>query len=78
MADFKLYLLGSPRIEVDQEAIAIERRKALALLFYLVVKAEPQPRDTLATLLWPNLSQRSARQALRRHLYVLYSVQNET
>jgi predicted ATPase/DNA-binding SARP family transcriptional activator/Tfp pilus assembly protein PilF len=48
--------------------VEIKRRKALALLSYLAVSGEPQPRDKLATLLWPESSQSRARKALRRDL----------
>jgi predicted ATPase/DNA-binding SARP family transcriptional activator len=66
-----LYLLGSPRIELDDNEIHIGRRKALALLAYLAVEARRHRRDTLATLLWPQYSQRDARAELRRTLSVL-------
>ncbi|MDX1415295.1 MAG: hypothetical protein R3293_13955, partial [Candidatus Promineifilaceae bacterium] len=68
MADLSLFLLGPPRVELDGAPLEIGRRKALALLFYLAISGEPQPRDTLATLLWPASSQQNARKALRRDL----------
>ncbi|HRW10166.1 MAG TPA: hypothetical protein P5121_33920, partial [Caldilineaceae bacterium] len=71
MATLKLYLLGSPRFTLDEEEHHIGRQKALALLCYLAVKGEPQRRDTLATLLWPEQTQQQARQALSRHLFAL-------
>jgi predicted ATPase len=61
-------LLGPPRIELDGRAIQIARRKATALLAYLAVTRHSHRRDTLATLLWPEQDQRSARAGLRRAL----------
>lgn len=68
MNQYKLFLLGPPRFEVDQHTIDIQRRKVLALLAYLAMGGEPQRRDSLATLLWPELGQNDARMALNRHL----------
>lgn len=68
MADLKLYLLGSPALTVDGQAVEIQRRKVLALLSYLAVNGQPQRRDTLATLFWPEAGQSQARAALGRHL----------
>ena len=68
MTQCKLFLLGSPRFEVDHQAIDIPRRKVLALLAYLAVGGAPQRRDSLVTLFWPELGQSDARMALNRHL----------
>ncbi|MBP6017322.1 MAG: AAA family ATPase, partial [Candidatus Promineofilum sp.] len=67
----RLYLLGSPRAERDGQPIATDTRKAVALLAYLAVNGEFQSRDTLAALLWPEMSDKRARAALRRTLSVL-------
>jgi len=61
-------LLGSPHIECAGALVAIRRRKALALLAYLAVAGQPQRRDALAALLWPDSAQNPARKALRRDL----------
>ncbi len=61
MPTLKLYLLGSPRVEVDDVRVELKPRKALALLIYLALTGEYQSRDTLATLFWPEASQRDAR-----------------
>ena len=68
MARLKLYLLGPPQVELEDDSVKIQRRKVLALLAYLAVSGEVQRRDTLATLLWPDLSQSQARASLTRHL----------
>jgi DNA-binding SARP family transcriptional activator len=61
-------LLGAPRIERDGSPVSTDTRKAIALLAYLVVTGEPQQRDRLAALLWPDSGQAHARAALRRTL----------
>ena len=71
MSTLNLRLLGPPCIEIDDQPLTFGRRKSLALLAHLAVKAEAQPRDTLATLLWPHSGQRQARGLLRRELSAL-------
>jgi len=71
MARLKLFLLGAPRIERDGALVAVERHKVIALIAYLAVTGQPQRRDTLATLLWPDADQAHARGALRRDISVL-------
>ena len=68
MSKLKLFLLGSPRVELDGERLEIRSRKVLALLIYLFCTGERQPRDKLATLFWPESTQTRARAALRRRL----------
>ncbi|WP_420640747.1 ATP-binding protein [Candidatus Leptofilum sp.] len=71
MSGLKLWLFGSPRLEVAAGSVEINRHKALALLAYLAVTGEAQQRDSLAALLWPDSSQSRARASLRRDLSVL-------
>ena len=66
-----LRLLGPPHIELDGEPIHIPRRKATALLAYLTLTRRAHSRDSLATVLWPENDQRSARAELRRTLSLL-------
>ena len=68
MARLYLYALGPPRVECDDQPIEIARRKALALLVYLVVTGQSHSRDALSTLFWPEYSQSRARAGLRRAL----------
>jgi len=68
MSQLSLYLLGPPRIDLDGEELHIPRRKALALLAYLVATARTHSRDALAAFLWPAYDQSSARAELRRML----------
>jgi DNA-binding SARP family transcriptional activator len=69
MTRMALYLLGPPRVELDDHPVHIGRAKAIALLAYLAVTAAPHSRDALATLLWPESPR--ARANLRRVLVTL-------
>jgi hypothetical protein len=40
MASFKLWVLGSPHLEVEDAPVEINRQKAVALLIYLAVTSE--------------------------------------
>jgi predicted ATPase/DNA-binding SARP family transcriptional activator len=71
MSCLRLYLLGPPRAECTDGPCTFDRRKAMALLAYLAVTATRHPRDTLATLFWPELDQSRAHAALRRTLVAL-------
>jgi predicted ATPase/DNA-binding SARP family transcriptional activator len=71
VAHIKLFLFGAPRLERDGVAVEVDTRKAIALLAYLTLTGQPQRRDTLAALLWPDHDQSSARGALRRTLSTL-------
>lgn len=71
MSTVKFYFLGLPTIEHQGQIVSLERRKATALLAYLALSEGPQPRDVVATLLWPELSQSRARGALRRTLLTI-------
>ncbi len=69
----RLSLLGPPLAELDGAPIAVDTRKAIALLAYLAVTGRPQSRDSLANLLWPDYDTEHARAALRRTLSTLRS-----
>ena len=70
MSKLNLYLLGTPRIEIDGQPVSISRRKALALFAYLALTGHSHSRDALATLLWPENDQSSARALLTpQHLH---------
>lgn len=49
----------------------MDTRKATALIAYLAVTGQPQARDSLAALLWPDAETERARGALRRTLSTL-------
>jgi DNA-binding SARP family transcriptional activator/Tfp pilus assembly protein PilF len=69
----KVKLLGPPRVERDGSPVALDTRKAMALLAVLALVERPRPRDVLAELLWPEHDAEHARGALRRTLSTLRS-----
>ena len=71
MTGLKLSFLGPPHIELDGESLDLDTRKNVALLAYLGVTAESHTRETLITLLWPDLAPSRARAVLRRNLSML-------
>lgn len=71
MTEIRLYLFGIPRIERNKQPLDLGLRKALALVSYLAVAGQPQSRDFLAGLLWPESDQTTARANLRRTLYLI-------
>lgn len=65
----ELSLLGSPCAALDGIPLhGTLLHKDLALLYYLAVSGRPQPRDSLAALLWGEISEESARRNLRKSL----------
>jgi tetratricopeptide (TPR) repeat protein len=73
MSGLSFFLLGSPRVELDDAPVEIRRRRALALLCYLAVSGQAHSRDALATLFYPEQPQSRARAYLRRDLAILNS-----
>jgi DNA-binding SARP family transcriptional activator len=71
MGQLRLFLFGSPRLKRRGEPLDLGLRKAMALLAYFAVTKGQHSRDELATLLWPESDQSSARASLRRTLYVI-------
>ena len=72
MALLSLNLLGNFRATYDGALLpGFRTRKVQALLIYLAIEPQPQPRRRLIALLWPGLPQRSARANLRQILYLL-------
>ena len=73
MARLILTLLGGFRARLDPVGpLALPTRKAQALLAYLALPAgSAHPRDKLASLLWGNAVETTARTSLRQTLYAL-------
>lgn len=65
-----LDLLGSPEVTVGGAPLAVDTRKAIALLALVAVDG-PQSRDLLVAMLWPDSDPARGRGALRRTLSVL-------
>jgi DNA-binding SARP family transcriptional activator len=61
MSQLALYLLGPPRLERDGVPVEFRYRKNIALIAYLAVTGQPHTRETLITLLWPELDPGRAR-----------------
>jgi predicted ATPase/DNA-binding SARP family transcriptional activator len=64
-----LHLLGPPRLELDNSALSINRRKSMALLAYLAVNRGSHTRDYLSALLFPDDDQSKAFTNLRHTLW---------
>ena len=47
MAELSMVLLGPPQVKIDDLEIHMRRRKALAVLIYLVVSNKTHSRETL-------------------------------
>ena len=71
MSEVRLCLFGMPRLEYQGTPLKIGRRKALALAAYLALTPQPQSREAVASLLWPELDDEHARSALRSALHTL-------
>jgi DNA-binding SARP family transcriptional activator/tetratricopeptide (TPR) repeat protein len=67
----RICLLGPVTVGVGGSPLAVDTRKAVALLAYLAVTRRPASREALAALLWPDADDPGARGALRRTLSVL-------
>ena len=74
MNRLRLNVLGAPEIRLDDELLVLNERKVLALLIYLAVTGRPHGRDTLATLFWPEHSQKRAGANLRTTLWSLRKI----
>ncbi|CAN2536069.1 2-hydroxy-6-oxononadienedioate/2-hydroxy-6-oxononatrienedioate+hydrolase [Methylocapsa aurea] len=74
MTAFSLLTFGYPEIRGEGRAIKLNLRKGMALLIYLAEVRAAVSRDILATLLWPESPQETARTRLRRMLHRIESV----
>jgi len=63
--------LGPPVIVLDDKPIAVDTRKAIALLAYLAVRGKPSRRESLTTIFWPESDPAHAKAALRRTISAL-------
>jgi DNA-binding SARP family transcriptional activator len=69
--DLEVHLLGPPAVIQRGEVVSIPRRKAQALLYYLVSDQRAHARDTLATLLWEGSDDTRARRNLSNAITAL-------
>ena len=63
-----LYALGPPEVRLGENLVTFPTRKTLALLIYLAIESRPQPREHLATLLWPEARPERSHASLRNTL----------
>jgi len=77
MPNLKIVLFGSPRIYLNSTPISTDRRKAIALLAYLVVNRQTYSRETLATLLWPEFTASKSFAYLRRTIWEINNALGE-
>ncbi len=68
MSSLSLTLFGEPCLMDGETRVKVGRRKALALLALLALADQPQGRDTLCAVLWPELDAEQGRRALRSTL----------
>lgn len=71
MSQLHLSLLGPPQVWADDTPLTFATRKALALLIYLIVEGDAQPRDKLLALLWSDSTPKQGRGVLRTTLAYL-------
>ena len=69
-----LQFLGLPQLHLDDQPIATDRRKAIALLAYLAVNdldhgSQRYSRESLSALFWPDYEQAKAFSNLRRTIW---------
>jgi predicted ATPase/DNA-binding SARP family transcriptional activator len=77
VAQLELFVFGPPRLTRAGSPCEISLKKALALFVYLAVTRQQHSRDSLATLFWPENSQREARANLRRTLYRINEIMGD-
>ncbi|RPI85382.1 MAG: hypothetical protein EHM41_11070 [Chloroflexi bacterium] len=65
MQNLAVYLLGSPKIEVNGVEVVLPTAKSLGLVAYLIISGSSLGRERLAPLLWPELDIRRGMAALR-------------
>ncbi len=73
MEGLRLYWLGDPTVELKGRPVQLETRKGAALLAYLSVGEKRYQREVVATIFWPEASQKKAFGNLRRTLSSLNS-----
>jgi len=71
VSGLRLFFLGPPRFERNDQPIDFSVANAIALLAYLVLTRSPQPRDHLLALLWPASPGDAARKNLRNTLWTI-------
>ena len=68
-----LFALGPPEVRLGEHLVSFPTRKTQALLFYLAIEKNQQPREHLASLFWPDSSPEQSSASLRNTLSRLQS-----
>jgi DNA-binding SARP family transcriptional activator len=68
MLQLRILTLGVPEIRLGGNLVTFPTRKTLALLIYLALESGLQPREHLATLLWPESNTERSYASLRNTL----------
>jgi len=71
MSSLRLRFFGVPRFERDGRPVELTAAKAVALLAYLALADDPQPRERLLGLLWAESVEDAARKNLRNTLWAI-------
>ncbi len=71
MQSLSIWLLGTPRVEVDGAPWSVDTRKATGLLAFLAVTGHAHSRAVIANVLWPDAPTDHSRNTLRRTLSTL-------
>jgi predicted ATPase/DNA-binding SARP family transcriptional activator len=77
-----LQFLGLPQIQLDDQPVVTDRRKAIGLLAYLAVNdlghaRQKYSRESLSALLWPDYEQAKAFTNLRRTIWEVHQAIGE-
>ncbi len=65
MNKIEIHLLGSPAFLIDSQQVKFSRKKAIALMIYLVCTNRKVIREELAEMFWPSCAQSKALSSLR-------------
>ncbi len=78
----QIFALGPPEVRLYEHPVTFPTRKTLALLVYLATEGSMQPREHLATLLWPESNPKRSHANMRNtlsHLQkALHQVKDQT
>lgn len=69
MPTLNVYLLGSPKLALDDAPVGAPYLKTQALFYYLITTRQPHTREKLATFFWGDTPERQAKASLRNALY---------
>ncbi len=70
-SSLKLWLFGSPQVELNGKRIELDTRKSVALLAYLAINRQTHSREKLVSLFWPESPTAQAFTSLRKTIWSL-------